>query len=350
MAGPEQQRLEQQLQQMQLQNVGGVAGTGGMDLRRERSAPPGPSTPNPDEGLGLQTSTDHLQPSASTSSSTERRRTRTSLLSTSTAPSNFTTAAPNSSSSSSSQSKRTSGAHSQQTPTPPVSSRPSSSTSGFPTTPSSPVMSTRPPSFKARISTPKLGRPFRISLSTVLGREGGEGSSSRGLATRVGEPPAHAGTFIDTRPSTAQSDYEPDDDEERKRERPHSWLAEVRGWEELVLGDLAEEAEGQDVSSSPSAARAMAGMGELKSPGLSSVSTSTIAAESSMSRSTRKNTFDEERAGGEVFGKVPFPRSRSRPRELGFASAGYAMKMGNRGRTLSSISRVKPEMFERDAR
>ncbi|KAG8957213.1 hypothetical protein FRC00_004323, partial [Tulasnella sp. 408] len=370
MAAVEQQRLEQQLQQLQLQNVSGAVGTGGMDLRRERSAPPAPSTPNPDEGLGLQTSSEHLEPSASSSSSrTDRRRTRTSLLSTSTAPSNFTATASNSSSSNSSQSKRASGAHSQQTPTPPVSPRPSSA-SGFPTTPSSPAVSTRPPSFKARISTPKLGRPFRISLSTVLGREGGEGSSTRGLATPVEEvpppvpplpaalvgsaarsqPSAHAGSFIDTRPSTALSDYEADDDEERKRERPHSWLAEVRGWEELVLGDLAEEAEGQDVSSSASAARAMAGMGELKSPGLFSVSTSTTAAESSMSGSTRKNTFDEERASGEVFGKVPFPRSRSRPRELGFASAGYAMKMGNRGRTLSSISRVGPEMFERDAR
>ncbi|KIO20750.1 hypothetical protein M407DRAFT_29644 [Tulasnella calospora MUT 4182] len=297
---------------------------------------------NPGEGLGLQTSAEHLQPYASSSSPTDRRRTRMSLLSTSTAPSNFTATASNSSSSNSSQSKRGSVAHSQQTPTPPVSPRPSS-TSGFPTTPSSPAVSARP-SLKTRISTPKLGRPFRISLSTVLGRESGEGSSSRGLATPVekvpppvpplpaslvafttrAQPPAHTGTFIDTRPWTALSDYEADDDEERKRERPHSWLAEARGWEELVLGDLAEEAEGQEVTSSSSAARAMAGMGELKSPGLFSVSTGTTAAETSLSGSTRKNTFDEERVSAEAFSKVPFPRSRSRPRELGFTSAGLA--------------------------
>ncbi|KAG8921439.1 hypothetical protein FRC00_008643, partial [Tulasnella sp. 408] len=49
MAAVEQQRLEQQLQQLQLQNAAGAVGTGGMDLRRERSAPPAPSTPNPDE-------------------------------------------------------------------------------------------------------------------------------------------------------------------------------------------------------------------------------------------------------------------------------------------------------------
>ncbi|KAG8926804.1 hypothetical protein FRC01_008346, partial [Tulasnella sp. 417] len=365
MAAVEQQRLEQQQQQLNM-GAGLETGTGArVDLRRERSAPPAPAVMNAEEGLGLQTSAEHLDPSASSSSLTDRRRTRTSLLSTSTAPSNFTATASNSSSSNSSQSKRASVAHSQQTPTPPVSPRPSS-TSGFPTTPSSPAISTRP-SFKARISTPKLGRPFKISLSTVLGRDGGEGSSTRGLATPAEEvpppvpplptslvasnaraqPPAHTGTLIDTRPSTALSDYEADDDEERKRERPHSWLAEVRGWEELVLGDLAEE--GQDVSSA-SAARAMAGMGELKSPGLYSVSTSTTAAETSLSGSTRKNTFDEDRAGGEAFGKVPFPRSRSRPRELGFTSAGYAMRMGSRGRTLSSLSRVGPEMFEREAR
>ncbi|KIO20745.1 hypothetical protein M407DRAFT_29639 [Tulasnella calospora MUT 4182] len=120
----------------------------------------------------------------------------------------------------------------------------------FPTTPSSPAISARP-SFKTRISTPKLGRPFRISLSTVLGREGREGLSTRGLATDVEEvpppvlplpaslvasttqaqPPTHTGTVIDTRPLTALSGYEAGDDEERKkRERPHSWLAEVRGW------------------------------------------------------------------------------------------------------------------------
>ncbi|KAG8911232.1 hypothetical protein FRC01_005828 [Tulasnella sp. 417] len=227
------------------------------------------------------------------------------------------------------------------------------------------------PSFKARRSMAKLGRPFKISLSTlstVLGRDAGEGSSM-GLTTLVEEvpppvpplptslvvsndrapPPAHTGTLIDTRPLTALSDYPADDEEERKREQPHTWLAEVRGWEELVLGDLAEEAEGQGVSSS-SAAHAIARMGELKSPGLFSVSTSTTAAETSLSGSTRKNTFNEDHADEEVFGKVPFTRSRPRPRELSFTSAGYAMQMGSRGRTLSSLRRVGPEILEREAR
>ncbi|KAG8917707.1 hypothetical protein FRC01_002274, partial [Tulasnella sp. 417] len=222
MAAVEQQRLEQQQQQQLNVGSGLEVGSGApADLRRERSAPPAPAVMNPNEGLGLQTSGEHLEPSASSSSPTDRRRTRTSLLSTSTAPSNFTATASNSSSSNSSQSKRASVAHPQQTPTPPVSPRPSS-TGGFPTTPSSPAISTRP-SFKARISTPKLGRPFKISLSTVLCRDGGEGSSTRGLATPAEEvpppvpplptslvssnaraqPPAHTGTLIDTRPSTA---------------------------------------------------------------------------------------------------------------------------------------------------
>ncbi|KAG8944729.1 hypothetical protein FRC04_001582 [Tulasnella sp. 424] len=389
MAAVEQQRQEQQQQQQQQQEQQNVGG--GVDMRRERSTPPAPSAPGvvPGEALGLQTgnnTTGHLQPSPSPS---DRRRTRTSLLSTSTAPSNFT-AASNSSSSNSSQSKRASVAHSQQTPTPPVSPRPSSS-NGFPAsstpgtartrTPSSPAISPRPPSFKRRISTPKLGRPFRISLSTVLGGGSGtgggsgDGASTRGLATPVEEVPppvpplpaslvaatksraqpqvAGTGTVIDTRPSTALSDYEADDDEERKRERPHSWLAEVRGWEELVLGDLSERQEPFSPSSS-SAARAMAEMGELKSPGLFSVSTGTTAAETSFSGSTRKNTFDEERGNsngsGDGFAKVPFPRSRSRPREMGFASAGYAMRTRSGARTLSSLSRVGLEIFERDGR
>ncbi|KIO16124.1 hypothetical protein M407DRAFT_247063 [Tulasnella calospora MUT 4182] len=118
----------------------------------------------------------------------------------------------------------------------------------------------------------------------------------------------------------------------------------------MVLDDLAEEAEGQEVTSPSSAARAMAGMGELKSPGLFSVSTGTTAAKTSLSGPTRKNTFNEERASGEAFGKVPFPGSRSRPRELGFGSAGYAMSMRNRGRALSSLSRVGLEIFEREGR
>ncbi|KAG8917289.1 hypothetical protein FRC01_002558 [Tulasnella sp. 417] len=330
MAAVEQQRLEQQ-QQLQTMGAGMEVETGArVDLRRERSAPPAPAVMNPDEGLGLETSAEHFEPSACPSSPTNRRPTRTSLLSTSTAPSNFTATATGSNSvwSNGSQSKRASVGHAQQTPTPTVSPRPSSA-NGFPTTPSSPAIPSRP-SFKARISTPKPGRPFKISLSTVLGRDGEEGSSTKGLATPVekvpppvspsptslvvsnarAQPPVHAGTLIDTRPSTTLSDYEADDDEERNRERPHSWLAEVRGREALVLGGLTED--GQDVSSS-SAARALAGMGELKSPGLYSVWTSTTAAETGLSGSKRKNTFDENRAGGEGFGKVPFPRSRSRP-------------------------------------
>ncbi|KIO16125.1 hypothetical protein M407DRAFT_34243 [Tulasnella calospora MUT 4182] len=101
--------------------------SGGVDLRRERSAPPAPSATNLDEGLGLQTSAEHLQPSASSLSLTDRRRsTRTRLLRASTAPSNFTATASNSSSSNSSQSKRGSVAHSQQPPTAPVPPRASS--------------------------------------------------------------------------------------------------------------------------------------------------------------------------------------------------------------------------------
>ncbi|KAG8893052.1 hypothetical protein FRC01_013801, partial [Tulasnella sp. 417] len=107
MAAVEQQRLEQQQQQLQNIGAGMEVGSGvPVDLRRERSAPPAPAVMNPEEGLGLQTSGEHLEPSASSSSLTDRRRTRTSLLSTSTAPSNFTATASNSSSSNSSQSKR----------------------------------------------------------------------------------------------------------------------------------------------------------------------------------------------------------------------------------------------------
>ncbi|KIO18625.1 hypothetical protein M407DRAFT_31735 [Tulasnella calospora MUT 4182] len=179
-----------------------------------------------------------------------------------------------------------------------------------------------------------LGRPFRISLSTVLRREGGERSSTRGLVTPAEVPspvppsptplvapttraqaPTHTRTVIDTRPSTALPDLEADDNEERKRERRQSWLTEVRGWEKLVPGDLAEdaegqEAEGQEVTFSSPVARVMAGMGELKSPSFFAVSTSTTATKPSLSGSTRKNAFDEERVGGETFGKAAFDGPR----------------------------------------
>ncbi|KAG8930072.1 hypothetical protein FRC01_003316 [Tulasnella sp. 417] len=198
---------------------------------------------------------------------------------TSTAPSNFTATATasNSSSSNSSQSKRASIAQSQQTQVHPVGLD-RAARAAF-QAPSSPAIWTQP-SFKARISTPKLGTPFKTLPSACLGRDDGEGSSRRGLETLVEEvpppdpplptsfvasnaqarAPGHTETLIDTRPSTAFSDYEAYHDEERKRERPHSWLAEVLGWEEPVLGELLEEVEGQEVSSS-SAARAMTVMG-----------------------------------------------------------------------------------------
>ncbi|KAG9026291.1 hypothetical protein FS837_004668 [Tulasnella sp. UAMH 9824] len=63
----------------------------------------------------------------------------------------------------------------------------------------------------------------------------------------------------------------------------------------------------------------------------------------------RNRSAAKERGSGETFGKVPFPRSRSRPKELG-SLPGYAMRIRSRGRTLSSLSRAGPEIFERDAR
>ncbi|KAG8917708.1 hypothetical protein FRC01_002275, partial [Tulasnella sp. 417] len=260
-----------------------------------------------------------------------------------------------------SQSKRASVAHSQQTPTPP----------GFASAEQYQWLSDQPfipGNFDSAVvqgedidaEAGKTVRDFtvygfgtgwwgRVVYEGVSDARRGVPPSPTSLAVSNAraQPPTHTGTLIDTRRSTALSDYGAGDDEERKRERRHSWLAEVRGGEELVLGGLAEE--GQDLSSS-SAARAMAGMGELKSPGLYSVWTSIMAAETSLSGSTRKSTIDEKRAGGEVFRKVPSLRSRSRPRELGFASARYAMRMGSRGRTLSSPSQVGPEIFEREAR
>ncbi|KAG9023462.1 hypothetical protein FS837_005789, partial [Tulasnella sp. UAMH 9824] len=226
---------------------------------------------------------------------------------TSTAPSNFTATGSNSSSSNSSQSKRASGAHSQQTPTPPVSRVPDD------------AFVPRGVDLPAVVQGEDIdSEAWKAPLPASL-----VGSAARA------QPLAHAGTFIDTRPSTAQSDYEADDDEEGKRERPPSWLAEVRGWEDRAGygGDGRAEVSGPVLRLDEHDRRRV-----------------------QHERVHEENTFGEERASGEVFGKVPFPRSRSRPRELGFASAGYAMKMGNRGRTLSSISRVGPEMFERDAR
>ncbi|KAG8930071.1 hypothetical protein FRC01_003315 [Tulasnella sp. 417] len=271
MAAVEQQRLERQ-EQRQDMGAGMELGTGAQaDWRIERSAPPAPAIMNTDEGLGLQTSAGHLDP----------------LLPRRLSP---TAHAPIPACSAPQPHRPTSP------PPPQIHLR---LTALNPNARRSRTRSRLPRHryfdstvFKARISTPKLRRPFKILLSTVSRRDSGEGSSTRG-------PPTHSGTLIDTRPSTALSNYEADDDEERKRERPHSWLAEVRGWEELVLGDLAEKAEGQHVSSS-SAARAIAGMGEFNSPDL--FSTSTTAAETSISGFTRKNTFDE----GRRWRRLPF--------------------------------------------
>ncbi|KAG9032018.1 hypothetical protein FS837_002826 [Tulasnella sp. UAMH 9824] len=84
--------------------------------------------------------------------------------------------------------------------------------------------------------------------------------------------------------------------------QPHSWLAKARRRGELVLGDLKEEAEGQDASSSSSVARAMVAIGAVEPPGSFSASTTTTAAESSPS--TDKNTFDAECGSGEALGKA----------------------------------------------
>ncbi|KAG8908703.1 hypothetical protein FRC01_007281, partial [Tulasnella sp. 417] len=159
------------------------------DLGRERSAPPAPAVINPEEGLGLQTSTESLEPSATSSSITNRRRTRISLFSTLTAPSNPPATASNSYSSNSSQSKRASVARA-------LAANPNSTPfcldraarAAFPTAPWSPAISAHP-SFKARISTSKLGTPFKISLSAGLGGGGGEGPSTRGSRTPVEEAP-----------------------------------------------------------------------------------------------------------------------------------------------------------------
>ncbi|KAG8981731.1 hypothetical protein FRB90_007046, partial [Tulasnella sp. 427] len=214
MAAVEQQRLDLQQQQQQQQQ------------RRQEDVA------SEAEGLGLDTRPQDVTVSdadASSSLSPSPASPRQARTSTSRSPARSSTSTPSSStnhqlssssSSSSSSSKRASLAQSQQTPTPPVSPRgrigtgtsahgtrsssiasslssSSSSTSTAGSTASTSGFAKRaaigsrptPPPLKARISTPKLGRPFRISLSTVLGRDEDEEAAAASSSSRPNPPP-----------------------------------------------------------------------------------------------------------------------------------------------------------------
>ncbi|KAG8921648.1 hypothetical protein FRC01_000140 [Tulasnella sp. 417] len=232
MAAVEQQRLEQQQQR---QTMGAGMETKDWDLKLP------PSTSNPPLAHRLPPTAD---PPA------------TSLLSTSTAPSNFTATATatasNSVSSNSSQSKRASVAHSQQTPTPPgfASAEQYQRVSDHPFIPGNLDWTV----VQGEDIDTEAGKT--VQDFTVYGFGTGWGlatpveevpppvppsPTSLAVSNARAQPPTHTRTLIDTRPSTALSDYWAGDDEGRKRERPHSSLAELRRGEELVLGGLAEE-------------------------------------------------------------------------------------------------------------